>query len=423
VDALLDSDISGIKSPYLDDAVCFHSPTTIKNARVTYDKTVLSYKILRGIIVNKNKSLLHFGDILRRTLEEDYKILCKFENLRIDEDDLVRAIELQGRIRNVGVPVELEYSEEMFDMTAEIYDDIMYRTQNPSEDVPVTDMELQQKWCYDCAWMLWGIDVPSIKRDSQKLEQLYHTLIGSCADPRNVSSKYELFYKMKRCREVLNSSSSCEETQDVVKYHMAGMQKKLQGIMEKGIEYNIELYRTRIKSNYVLLAHGHYLLNVLFPENRASRHGSLFMETPPALRVQSALFEERALGFIRDLSGSEYDAIVGAAFSSHRERFGKGHEGRDDVTQSNKKVTGFVAGLLEATFDVSVVSAKDSNDKRTKDYETSKRKEFSCLSLGRIVRDFKPDALRIDESCEDDAFVSDEEYDDIEGTSDPFPDL
>lgn len=358
VDAMLDSDVGGIKSPYTNDAVSFQSHTKIgEDMRVTYDKTVLSYKILRGILVNKNKSLLHFNDILIRTLEEDYRIPWKHQRVTVDEDSLDRAIELQKRIRNVGDQEELEYTEEMFDVNDDKYEDLTHRAHEPNDAIGggvLTPMEQQQKWCYECAWLMWGINVASMRRDALKLERLYHELIGSCVNRKSVSSKYELFYRMTRCRDVLGSTN-CEQ---VFGYHMSRMQSKLQSLTDSGKQYNIELYSTRIKSYYVMLANGHAILNALFPENKEINHAPLLREdTQQPLKLTSARFYERATSFLKEMSGAEYDTIVHAAFTSNRERYGKGHDGRDKTSQSEKRLTEFIKGLL--------------NEKRFKKYEVS----------------------------------------------------
>jgi hypothetical protein len=126
IDEFLQKDMNNINRYYTTDyGLVYSSHQTIENDQLTWDTNRLSYHILKGIIMMKNRSFEYYPLILQNTLKNDYNIPINLEVIT-DEGNLDEEL---CRIEDCGsLP---SYTEE-FIIDDVQYDELSYR---PSKEM------------------------------------------------------------------------------------------------------------------------------------------------------------------------------------------------------------------------------------------------------------------------------------------------
>jgi hypothetical protein len=210
----------------------------LENDEILFDKTVLSYQLLRSIIYNKNKSLLNYTNLIVNTLKEDYNITSEIEKFIINKDDIDFANELIKEFKsNTNNIYELEFDKKYLISTNTYY--LLEEKQTSS--ISLTEEEKQQKWTYDCGMGLWKFfELSNIDA------YFFETYIGHYS----LCEKYiEKRYKMSRYYK-LSETLEC----NINKFN-----SKMQDIVNNP-DYNLELYRTKKRIYYERLLEGQKLL-------------------------------------------------------------------------------------------------------------------------------------------------------------------
>eukprot|EP00798_Chlamydomonas_sp_ICE-L_P028856 gene28856-32044_t len=148
IDKWLAKDAKSVTRYYPDHSVSSGYVPTVVNRdggsfKVEYDTQRLSYGILRGIICNKNKSLLHFSQILINTLKNDYGIQSE-EHVMTDADDTPRHEVDQNKGVIIFTP-ELVIDKEAF---------LELEDKKAKDEVPLSTDVLKQMLIYTmrCKW-------------------------------------------------------------------------------------------------------------------------------------------------------------------------------------------------------------------------------------------------------------------------------
>lgn len=158
MDEKLSDDVHRLGFYYGNKEIKFEKPLHI-NAQgiVEFDKEKLSYKILRSILMNINKSRNNFTKLLRTTLTKDYAIEC--EDIEFDVQKNRAEIDTIETIIKASMALTVEEDESfVFDdgllINSFQHDEL---TRRKKRDERLNPREITQKWIFDCAGNLWGL--------------------------------------------------------------------------------------------------------------------------------------------------------------------------------------------------------------------------------------------------------------------------
>lgn len=216
----------------------FSSPVKADQERkaFVYDKKCISYPILVGILLNKNKSLVNFVDILYTTLKTNYEIPTKLHLYDCqDQEHIVKVIELFEKYKKTtkNIPWSSSLIEGELD-----------QIKNNQEQTPEDHMKI---WIHKVATDVWGIEVSSID------EEFYDKFINI----KNHHHAFTEFAKVKRYTEFIYTDNDVER----YKYKMARVLDK----MTKNTNYNIRMFKDKTTNYYNKIIMGMELLNAICP--------------------------------------------------------------------------------------------------------------------------------------------------------------
>lgn len=355
IDTYLDQDINYISNLYPTDTLCFDSPISVQDDKITYDKDRLSYKLLRGIMLNRNKSLLNFEHILVNSLKEDYNIPCEVEQLAFTEDMLRKASELMKQLKEtMKSQTSFDFSPELV-VSSELYDELCKKEKRGDK---LSDLELQQKWVYHCAFDLWGL--PSNAIDAA----FFETYIGD-ASQKNIPKAFEKFFKMLRCKDMFEQN---------VPEHIVAYKSRMEEIKEQK-EYNIELYKTNARKYYERLIEGHRLLDHLFIDQEGYKNK---IKNGEEVSIKSSVFYDRVKEYFTGLTSEAYEHVLDV--------FDKKNNFKElkEVLNSRKSMTSLTQRVLSESFDLNL----DSDNKNS----NTDMKRVSSL-FNSIVSNYNPSSL------------------------------
>lgn len=357
IDAFLDKDVNSIMNLYPNDSLCFESPTNVQGDVIAYDKDRLSYKLLRGILLNRNKSLIHFDKVLLNTLKEDYNIECNSEVIVMNEDMIRKATELmknlKGTMKNT---TQIPFSDDVI-ITGEQYDELCKREKRGEK---LTELELQQKWVYHCAFEMWGVS-------SNVVDSTFYDEFVGQANQKGIQKAIGKFFKMLRCKDMFT---------ETVPEHMSSFKRRLDMIKEYK-EYNLELYKTNTRKYYERLIEGHRLMDALFGDQEGYKQRLMQGEE---VCMSASVFYEKVKKYLKDLKTDEYDDLI--SIFDTRNSF----QCREDVLETRKSTTCLVQRIVNEAFGMQV--SNDHNNSRTN--EDLKR---LTTDYHQIVSSYNPFAL------------------------------
>jgi hypothetical protein len=212
--------------------------------KYAYDQKSLSYAILRGILINRNKSFGCFTGILKHTLKKDYKIPVSVVPLESEnKDEIMKAVKVMKALRALRTTEEFMFDENLLISEAEF--DELDKTRKRGE--PLNELQTQQHWTWSCAIELWSL--PSIRSVD---EEFFEKYIGQ-ANSRDKKNAFAKYFQALRHRDLLN---------DDLSKHAANFQNKMDDIKILD-QHSIELYKTKTKEHYMMLMTGHALMEKL----------------------------------------------------------------------------------------------------------------------------------------------------------------
>jgi hypothetical protein len=386
IDKYLDRDVDEINTYFAGDE-SEHAPTAQVNFRAesrlvitkedvcyVYDKTSLSYLILRGIILNRNKSLGHFVDILCNTLKDDYKIDCTTAELPTEPDEILAANALLKNMQNLSKKDEIEFSSELL-IT---YDDFL-NLENKQKLKVLSDTEITQMWVWKCSIQLWGL--PSIQQVDEEFFSNY--IIQATAHAKQ--SACEKFFRALRHRDML--ARTVDEQIDWFKI-------RLSSITEQN-NHAVELYKTTIRDNYCKLIQGQRVLERIVPDKKALLTGNL--------TIQGETLHKAMTDYLNGLSSKEYQDLLDA-FS----KMGA-YANKEAVIKSERNVTYLVKRVLACAFDIKVESVKVAGKAHSNLTEKHLNSKYA-----RLLEKYQPASLLCQLSPDTMVFQDDEPLTDQE---------
>lgn len=327
IDTMLDEDIGRYNRLYYMNKDLVHSNKIMdmKKRELVYDKELLSYKILRGIITNRNKSLKYFTQILVSTLMSDYKIKCKMCEYHATETKVIKAAKTLQHLKSMNSQAVFPFSHANL-LTENAYKDLCVRQKRGDK---LTDLEQHQKWLYHCAFDLWKVDPDKID------DEFFNTYIRQ-AKSTEIKKSISSYLRLSRMCEMLHRG---------VENHENGMKRALADIVRQK-EYNIELYKTKVKKYYVNLIEGHKFLSAVC---QGMDYKSMFMEDGE-VTIDFESFHLNVHDYFASLDKEEYQNLVDTFDTT--KVFGS----VDDVLASKRKTTHFAERILDEAFCIEIES-------------------------------------------------------------------
>jgi hypothetical protein len=209
--------------------------------RLVYDKSKLSYKILKGIVAAKNVSLQSFTEILINTLRDDYHVACVIEDYKS-----VGAFEIpshKSKECQLSKPSHLDLEQINQDV---VLSKSEYHTLCRLPPREKSDMDKHLMWIYEATVCMWRIHPSNIDR------WFYENCIGW--EGSRMKKAKELFARALRWHI---ASSTSHDMQDVIKM----LDVELQSV--EG-DLNMTLYNKTPLSFYQLIMEGKYVLEHVF---------------------------------------------------------------------------------------------------------------------------------------------------------------
>lgn len=313
----------------------YESATTVTSHGIMYDKDKMSYQILKGILLNRNKSLMEYKNILVNTLEKDYNIPCHLQQLTVTDDALKKAIELYEKLKDTTIQ-EIPYSEELVIDIIE-YDTICRKTLEHAE---VTPLEKMQKWVYEITKNLWGLQEPMDKC-------FFDTYIGQ-HNPTNTKKMFEKFYKAHRLQDVLTHPYS---------ENQARLQLKINTLVAEE-DYNISLYKTKMRTYYKKLLAGQKILDFLFDQG--------YKETlinGEDIKIDSTNFATKMKNYFEGMTHEEFENTR-KTFELKRSTYTT----KNTVMENDNLVVCFVRNVLNEAFEVVMKTVRKTNNHKKNSY-------------------------------------------------------
>lgn len=327
VDLILDKDLDGVNTYLADNHVHLKSGAYKSHPKgiYTYDKTLLSYILLRGIIINKSKSLTAMTKILRNTLIKDYNIPTNTVKFEAKRDEIRKALELQKRTAVFKSKEYEPFSKDL--MISEIQFEELENKKRRGDHL--MSKEKHQMWVYTCVCDLWGVHPRVVD------EGFYNEYIGPPTSS-NQQKMYSKFFKSLRYKEFMND--------DIVS-HQIKLSEKLTDITDKD-DHVLELYKSKVKEHYKLLIEGHYLMDFLGKRKMSGEE-----------------FYTAAHKYINGLSDERFSHLM--KIVDHNDTY----TNKSEITKAPQTVTCFVKSVLGNAFDLIVKSTGQKQSNKTYYYK------------------------------------------------------
>ena len=269
VSKVLKDDVVLVARQYGATQLSFMANQRLSGGRIVYDTERLSYQILKGIIVMKNRSAMHFGNLLPMTLMSDYGIPVNilYRPINKGKYDADLAL-LEAAVKSVNAE-KLPY-EALTELTDTAYYHISINMDNASEE------ERMSKRLYDFRHAMWGV---AVDRDP---DGFYNDLVIH-------KDAMDLYCRSKRmklcCRYSLRTNRMFYSV-------------KMASIICTQ-DHNMDLFKSNAKYFYMLLLHGQGLLERVLSLEQQSRAKSL-----EDIVVDDSAIEAGVASYLEDLGAS-----------------------------------------------------------------------------------------------------------------------
>jgi Origin of replication binding protein len=233
IDTMLSGSMAIVNKYYLTHQLSAMAQQNIEDNEIKFDKTRLSYLIIKGIISMRHRSLLKYADILRNTLESDYKVACDVVYEYADSD----AIEVDiGELVSASKKVKsVEYSsvrhlilEPNGDAEARLIKDSL------QEGGKVPELDIAALRLYE-ATRRWMADPTKIDEDFFKDHVVAHT---------------DLYRKARRYGALVEDSLRKIQTD------MSVAVRKLVSVVTVRGDSNLDVYKSKLVDDYTMLIIG-----------------------------------------------------------------------------------------------------------------------------------------------------------------------
>lgn len=213
-------------------AVCteltFGAQVSFKSGRVQYDDSRLSYHVILGIVLTANRSAVSFTDLLVASLRDDYGMAVSMHTVQATERDYDADI-------NILAEAQRPQQVPDFDTVVRLTPAHFVALSSIQEDR--TDAERASLQLFHSVTNNWGVQMDRV--DST----FYSKFVMA-------SSASDHYFRAKR----LNAACRLELDEN-----KALFERKMQKVLATD-DYNLELYRNRVRQYYEVLLAGQALL-------------------------------------------------------------------------------------------------------------------------------------------------------------------
>jgi hypothetical protein len=350
IDKLLDDDIGLYNRLYVanNDLLQTYKQLDMSRRALVYNKELLSYKILRGIITNRNKSLKYFTKIMACTLMSDYKIRCKICEYHASDHLAVMAAKTLRHLKSMNSQEIFPYSPTDI-LTESEYNDLCIRQKRGDK---LSDHETHKKWLYHCAFELWNMN-------KEKIDANFFSKYIRQAKSTEIKKSIQCFLQISRMCEMLYRSQD---------NHQYLLTSSMNTIMNQP-EYNIDLYKTKMKCYFITLVEGHKFLRQVCDD---IDYKTKFKETGE-IRIDFDKFHKNVHDYFASLNKDEYQCLVDTFDIT--KVFGC----IDEVLKSKRKAAFFADRILDEAFGIEIdtvgqVTKKEHVKILKSEYKTLKEK-------------------------------------------------
>jgi hypothetical protein len=239
VEEMLSKDVSTLNKYCLSSQLSSLAQHKIVGDVVRYDPDRMSYRVIKGIVLMRHRSLVHFVDLLTGSLREDYGMTVTTKALEVKEDTDVD-IELLSTCKVSEFP-----PFKSIENLAMSEDGLEKYKQLCNNGDKLTPVERAEKMLYELAIRLWKIPADKIDKN------FYNFFVADqCA--------FEKYHRAKRY-VMMNIAP--------VAVHRQTLKTKMASIMTCS-DSNIEFYKTRLKQHYMRLIAGQTLLSLILKDEQ-----------------------------------------------------------------------------------------------------------------------------------------------------------
>jgi len=317
IDKWMDANIMCLPDQYCS-TISYESGQTVDHMRqcLAYDKTNLSYLVLRGIVAMKNASLVHFVGILQKTLVEDYDIPCKMEEIG---PDVVGGLS-ETKSKTKRLPAFFNPKDFVSSM---VLSKIEYHRLSRLSCDKKTDFEKHLMWIHEAVVCLWRVH-------PEKVDTWFYENCIGCQE-RQIKKAKEAFAKGLRW----HVATTNEDIANIITM----LEVELKSI---GGDVNMSLFHNNPMSFYQMIIEGKAVLEHVFgPESLSclSNEGSFQVEMnecAPRFKEYIASLSSKRFGQLRNLMGMDKRA----------------YPSLEKLASSRVNQNAFVAKVLEASFGI-----------------------------------------------------------------------
>lgn len=257
----------------------FYSQQRVENGVLVYDTDRLSYQILKGIIMMKNRSRVFYVDTLKRTLQEDYGIPCTKEDIVYDAIVDVGIIGEIDDIQN-NLNTDIPFSTDLVVSEAEYY--IL------CDKGDLNDVEKMQKRLFEFQHFMWKVE---------NVDEEFYNKYVAC------KSAYKKYHKAQRFNKLVTSSEA-----DINREFNTRMEA-----ITMSYDPTMELFKNKYKDFYKKLICGSKLLKTIFTDEQWRT-----ITTKKGLKIAESDLEEKYKRYLSTMTYRESQDFMNS-FALHGE--------------------------------------------------------------------------------------------------------
>lgn len=357
--AWLDRNVTALHRYYPDNCLSYESNTVVSDGHIRYDDNILSYRILVGIVANRNRSLTHFGKILFNTLTQDYAIPVATEYMVEDESDRLKwVMQLQASLEAANKDVlNAEFTRDMIPDMAEYAE---LRGKEASGEA-MTSNERQRKWVYD-AMRMWGVEKDKVDA------AFYKGFIGPFT-MANRKAMFNKYYTARRLGQVLANDLETNRSE---------FARFIDSIKDNGADYNICLYKTQMITFYRRVITGQAVLNAVMPQEFDP---AMFLRGEKMVMASDEL-AARMASFVTSLDDAGFKEVL-EVFDMRCSTY----PSRDVVAAGPKKLRYLAQGVLDSFGLYLETESRGTKNKALKNYG-KETKRVHCPDMSKLVTQY-----------------------------------
>lgn len=354
MDEKMSENVYGLGFYYGSRQLQYETPLHINHEGVVvFDKDKLSYKILRSIMININKSRNNFTNLLQGSLELDYNIKCESKYFEIEKNrSKIKAVEaiIKATMEQAIDDSEIQFDETLL-MSCVQYDELSSKKKREEKLSP---REITQKWIFDCAINIWGVVYVD--------EQFFRDYI-KIPSKGNIKSSIAKYFSFVRINEFLTNPGDDYQLK---------LSEKMQKIAMND-DHTFALNKVLKKEFYRTLLDGHlFLLHVIYP---VENNYQTMLKSGELITIEHSVFDAHLVQFLND-HAKNLDKFCSTFDIKLTPDINKKLLGTGRYNQRSR--TFFAKSVLSQAFDIDLKSVYKSKKGQTNVITLSSKYSYIC---------------------------------------------